>query len=220
MRSGSYHLYSLMNFTRTFAWLRWSTGTALFWALALIARATTVVPPDFDQLVNESDYIIRAVVKSVTSEYRTDSHGKKIITKVALEVREVVAGTPPKEVVLEFLGGRMGDEQMVVEGAPRFHVGDEDILFVRGNGHTIVPLVAMMHGRYPVMKEASSGRKYMARENQIPLRDTAEIAQAMTADLASANRAATSSATPALTPEEFIQRVKAAVNPNYARAKP
>ncbi len=188
--------------------------------MAFIVHATTVLPPDFDQLVNESDYIIHAVVKSVTAEYRTDTYGKKIITKVALEVREVVAGTPPKEVVLEILGGRIGDEQMVIEGAPQFHVGDEDILFVRGNGHTIVPLVAMMHGRYPVMKEASSGRKYMARENQTPLRDTAEIAQAMPAGLASATPASTSNAIPAMTPEEFIQRVKAAVNPSYVRAKP
>ena len=209
-----------MNYTRTSAWLRWLIGTALLSAMAFNARATTVLPPDFDQLVNESDYIIHAVVKSVTAEYRTDTYGKKIITKVALEVREVVAGTPPKEVVLEILGGRMGDEQMVIEGAPRFHVGDEDILFVRGNGHTIVPLVAMMHGRYPVMKEASSGRKYMARENQMPLRDTAEIAQAMPAGLVSATPAATSSASSAMTPEEFIQRVKAAVNPSYVRAKP
>jgi len=210
----------LMNFTRTATWLRWAFGTTAFCVLVIIARATTVLPPDFDQLVNESDYIIHAVVKSVTAEYRNDTYGTKIITKVALEVREVVAGTPPKEVVLELLGGRMGDEQMVVEGAPRFKVGDEDVLFVRGNGHTIVPLVAMMHGRYPVMKDAASGRKYMARENQAPLRDTAEISQAMTASLVPATPGAASAMAPAMTPEDFIQRVKAAVNPNYVRAKP
>jgi len=181
--------------------------------------ATTVIPPDFDQLVNESDYIIRAVVKSVDSEYRTNGNGRKIITKVALDVREVIAGVPPAEVTLEMLGGRVGDEQMVLEGAPRFKVGDEDILFVKGNGHTIVPLVAMMHGRYPIMREASTGRKYMARENKIPLSNTAQVAEPITEKTAAVVQQPAKAATQALTPEEFTQRIKAAVNPRYVRTK-
>jgi hypothetical protein len=211
-----------MKFICTSALLRrWASVAALFLALTAGAWATTVVPPDFNQLVNESDYIIRAVVKSVTSEYRTNTSGKTIITKVALDVREVIAGTPPAEVVLEILGGKIGDEQMVLEGAPRFKVGDEDVLFVRGNGHTIVPLVAMMHGRYPVMQEAGTGRRYMARENKLPLGDTAEVAAPMTDGTAAAPpQTATKAPAQALTPEEFIKRVKAAVNPNYVRAKP
>jgi hypothetical protein len=208
-----------MKFICPATWLKWSASAALFFVLSAGGWATTVIAPDFDHLVNESDYIIRAVVKSVTSEYRTSAHGKKIITKVALDVREVVAGTPPAEVVLEILGGKVGDEQMVVEGAPRFKVGDEDILFVRGNGHTVVPLVAMMHGRYPIMREAATGRKYMARDDKVPLADTAEVAQPMAEGAVATQRAAKAPAQ-AMTPEEFIQHVKAAVNPSYVRAKP
>ncbi len=182
--------------------------------------ATTVIPPDFDQLVNDSDYIIRAVVKSVNSAYQaTNSGGKKIVTKVALDVKEVIAGTPPKDVVLEMLGGRVGNERMVVEGAPNFKVGDEDILFVRGNGHTIVPLVAMMHGRYPIMREAATGRKYMARENKVPLTDTAEISRPITKANAAAVKEPAKAASQAIAPEDFIQRIKSAVNPRYVRTK-
>ena len=189
-------------------------------ASGLRLMATTVIPPDFEELVNESDYIIRAVVKSVESEYRTSGSGRKIITKVALDVREVIAGTPPSEITLEMLGGRVGDEQMVLEGAPRFKVGDEDILFVKGNGHTIVPLVAMMHGRYPIMREAATGRKYMARENKIPLSNTAQVAEPITKETAAAVvPEPAKAATQALSPEEFTQRIKAAVNPRYVRAK-
>lgn len=181
--------------------------------------ATTVIPPDFDQLVNDSDYIIRAVVKSVDSEYQTtNSGGKKIVTKVALDVKEVIAGTPPNDVVLEILGGRVGNERMVVEGAPTFKVGDEDILFVRGNGHTVVPLVAMMHGRYPIMRDAT-GRKYMARENREPLADTAEISQPITKAGTATVKEPAKAASQAMTPEEFIQRIKSTVNPRYVRTK-
>lgn len=196
----------------------------MLWAVLFLTAArlpaTTVIPPDFNQLVNDSDYIIRAVVKSVDSEYQTTSSGgKKIVTKVALDVKEVIAGTPPENVVLEILGGRVGDERMVVEGAPTFKVGDEDILFVRGNGHTIVPLVAMMHGRYPILREAATGRRYMARDNKQPLTDTAEISQPISNAHAAATKAPANVASQALTPEDFIQRIKSAVNSRYVRTK-
>jgi hypothetical protein len=211
--------------------MKFPSGLIRFWKLLLFialgipflagirASATTVIPPDFDQLVNESDYIIRASVKSVDSEFRTNSAGKVIFTKVSLNVLEVIAGTPPADVTLEILGGKVGDQQMVLEGAPRFKVGDEDILFVRDNGHVIVPLVAMMHGRYPILHEPGSGRRYVARENKVPLDNTAQVAQPMGTDgvdLASGPAKAVSSA---LTPEEFVQRIKAAVNPRYVRIK-
>ena len=213
--------------------MKFASGRLTFWqwascvvlGLALLAgsraMATTVIPPDFDQLVNESDYIIRASVKSVDSEFRTNSSGKTIFTKVALNVLEVIAGNPPSEVVLEVLGGKVGNEQMVLEGAPRFKVGDEDILFVRDNGRVIVPLVAMMHGRYPVLRDSNSGKRYMARENKTPLSDTAEIAQPMSKESGAAAGApeTAKTASSALTPEEFVQRIKAAVNPRYVRTK-
>jgi hypothetical protein len=193
---------------------------ALSFLIGVRLSATTVIPPSFDQLVNESDYIVRAVVKSVDSEYQaTDAGGKKIVTMVALDVKEVIAGTPPKDVVLEFLGGRVGNERMVVEGSPQFKVGDEDILFVRGNGHTIVPLVAMMHGRYPIMREAGTGRRYMAKGNRVPLTDTAEISQPITKAESAAMKAPAKSADEAMTPDQFIQQIKSAVNPRYVRAK-
>ena len=198
---------------------RWLPAAAVFAALVCGAPATTVIAPDFDQLVNESDYVVRAVVKSVTSEYRASPNGRKIITKVEVEVREVVTGTPPARVVLEMLGGKVGDESMVLEGAPQFKVGDEDVLFVSGNGQNIYPLFAIMHGRYPVLREPGTGRIYMARSNQVPLQDTAEVAQAMTDGGAAALPGKGKNPAQALTPEQFVQQIKAAVNPGYVRSR-
>src|SRR5882757_889291 len=143
------------------------------------ARATTVNPPEFADLVNESDFIVRAVVKSVTSEY-AQPNSKKIITKVTLDVREVIAGTPTQPLVLVMLGGRVGDNEMTIEGAPKFQVGDEDILFVQGNGQQIYPLVAIMHGRYPIQRESGTGREFVTRSNKVPLQDPLEVALPMT----------------------------------------
>jgi hypothetical protein len=177
-----------------------------------------VVPPDFPQLVNESDYIVRAVVKSVTSEWRESQGRRDIFSFVELEVREVIAGQPPQPLILQMLGGKVGDEEMTVAGAPKFAVGDEDVLFIQGNGRNISPLFAIMHGRYPVMTEKVSGRKYIARNNRVPLQDTAEVALPMGEGAAATLQLRMKNPAQALTPDQFAQRVKAAVNPAYRRA--
>lgn len=186
--------------------------------LPLRIAATTVVPPQFEELVNESDYIVRTVVKSIRSE-REEANGQShIYTFVELEVRETIAGTPPQPLVLRMLGGQIGNVVMEVEGAPKFVVGQEDILFVRGNGRQFTPLTAMMHGRYRIMKEAASGRSYVARSNDQPLKTVSEVARPMTE--AGALAAPTPPAQ-ALTPEAFTQQIRNTINPNYrpTRAK-
>ena len=42
---------------------------------------------------------------------------------------------------------------MEVTDAPKFKVGDRDILFVENNGTQFVPLVGIMHGRFRVKKD-------------------------------------------------------------------
>ena len=196
---------------------RWLTACCLLLAGGVTVSATSVVPPDFPQLVNESDYIVRAVVKSVTCEWRESQGHRHIFTLVELDVREVIAGQPPRPLILEMLGGKVGQEAMVIAGAPKFQIGDEDILFIQGNGQNISPLVAIMHGRYPVLKEKGSGREYMARNNHVPLQDTAEVALPMSEGSATALQLRMKNPAQALTPIDFIQRVKKAVDPAYRK---
>lgn len=173
--------------------------------LALSARATTVVPPDFPTLVNGSDYIVRVVVTDVAAEKRAGVRGTKIYTQVEFETLEVIAGSPPPRVVLDFLGGRVGDEQLSVGGMPRFRVGDEDILFVSGNGRTICPLYAMNHGRFPVAKDANSGRRYVVRADGMPLQSVADSATPLAEDGARPRAASAAG----LAPEEFVRQIRA-----------
>lgn len=176
----------------------------------LQAVATTVEPPEFNTLVNESDYVIHAVTRSVTAEKRPSARGVKIVTRVELDVVERVAGTAPDTVVLELVGGRVGREALVVEGMPQFYVGDENILFVRDNGRSVCPLVGMMHGRYRVERDAATGRRYVVRNDGRPLRTTAEVTLPNREQSLSQSEQQTT-ASQALGPTEFIQQIKAAV---------
>jgi hypothetical protein len=172
-------------------------------------RATSIVPPEFPDLVNQSDFIVRAVVKSVVSDYARPG-SRKIITMVEMDVREVIAGTPTQPLVLRVLGGKVGQEEMIIEGAPRFTVGDEGIYFVQGNGRQIYPLVAMMHGVYPIKREAD-GREFITRNNRVPLRDTAEVALPMTDGGAAELQRRMSRPDQALTPADFVRQIRTAV---------
>jgi hypothetical protein len=146
---------------------RWLAVFALL-ALLPAARATSIIVPDFDTMVGRSDYIVRAVVKSVASQWRDnpDKPGSRYIgTLVELDVKEVIKGAPPSPLVLDLVGGRVGEQEMTIDGAPKFTVGQESILFIKGNGRQIIPWVGMRHGQYPVRRDKRTGEDQVVRND-------------------------------------------------------
>lgn len=143
---------------------------------------TTIIPPTFDELVGQSDYVVRVVITSVAPERRpsVDHPGSTyIMSRVAVETREVLKGQPPSPLVLEMLGGKIGDEQLVVQGAPRLAVGEEHILFVRGNSRVISPFVGLGHGAYRIERDPQSGADRVLRANGRPLYHESEISSSL-----------------------------------------
>lgn len=187
------------------------------WLAASPARATTVIAPDFDSLVSGADYVVRAVVKSVTCEYRTTPRGQAIFTKVELTVLETITGTPPTPLVLDLLGGTVNGVTMQVQGVPQFHVGDEDILFVQSNGHQYFPLVGIMNGKYPVKRDPTTGVAYVARSNGVALYDEKDVKQEMGS--AAAAQAQHAGQAP-LSPEAFAGKIRAAAQNKANPPKP
>lgn len=184
-------------------------GLLLGLATAPAGFATTVIAPEFPELVNGSDYIVRARIKSLTYETKSRAGRELIFTNLEVEVLEVIAGTPPSPLVLTMLGGKMGDLELTVDGAPKFAVGDEDILFVSGNGRNFHPLHGVMHGRYPVRKDRLSGREYMTRNNGVTLADVAEVALPLVAGKSAEVQQRLRRVEDALTPDEFARQIKA-----------
>jgi len=191
------------------------TGALLLAAPA--ARALSVVPPTFPELVAESESIVRGEVTAITSAYVDAPGGERPIkTFVAFRVERTLKGVAPATgtVTLVFLGGTVGAETLEVSGMPKFKVGDREILFVARNGKTFCPLIAAGHGRYRVLRDAVTRRDYVARENRTPLESTEEVALPLVAPGAAARL---KSAARALTPEAFeslvLQAVAATASP-------
>ena len=170
---------------------------------------TTVAPPEFAELVNGSDYVVRARVIGITHEVRTVGSKSTPFTLVELAVREVISGQPPSPLVLTILGGPIDGSELVISGAPRFAVGDEDILFVADNGRSVFPLYGLMHGRYPIQRDASSGREYVTRVNGEPLDDVSRVSLPLidAALVGTARRAAR--ADQGMSPSDFASQIQA-----------
>lgn len=175
------------------------------------AWATVIIPPQFEELAARSDYVVRGRVTDMSSERVVKGTSRKIFTRVKVEVLEVITGTPPAELVLVCLGGRVGDEELVVDRAPVFNVGEESILFVSRNGRALSPLYAMNYGHYPVRTDAATKRRYVARGNEVPLESVAEIAQPLRDGPAASAERERRQAAQALSPEEFSREIKAIV---------
>jgi hypothetical protein len=183
----------------------------LLLALAAFARATTVEPPSFPELVAEADSIYRGQVKSVEAHHVAAPGGESVIkTFVTFTVEHTLKGAAQAEVVLQFLGGTVGDDSLEVGGVPQFRVGQREILFVQKNGAQFCPLVRIMHGRYRIETEAATGRDFVARENRAPLADVSEVQLPMTeAPVAALRRTPAQGLSPAAFEASIASEVRA-----------
>jgi hypothetical protein len=147
--------------------------------------ATTVIPPSFDDLVSRAEMIIQGSVTDVRSEWTGEGAQRHIMSYVTVKVEDAIKGNPGATVTLQMLGGTVGAETMQVSDAPKFKVGDRDILFVENNGTQFIPLVGIMHGRFRVKKD-ETGRDAVFTNEGSPVSDLNQLGKDEAA--ASANR--------------------------------
>lgn len=142
--------------------------------IACTALATTVIPPSFEELVSRAEMIFQGSVTDVRSEWTGEGAQRHIMSYVTVKVEDAIKGNPGSTVTLEMLGGTVGGETLEVTDAPKFKVGDRDILFVENNGTQFVPLVGIMHGRFRVKKDAT-GQDAVFTNDGSPLSDITQL---------------------------------------------
>jgi len=145
--------------------------------------ATTVVPPTFEQLVGQAEFVVRAEVHDVRCEETLRDGHPVIHTYVTLEVLRSLKGQAPEVMELRLLGGTVGERTLHVPGVPRFTPGERCLLFIENNGRQFCPLVAIMHGRYRVERRATDGLELVRRDNGAPLRAPSDVSLPMGAPI-------------------------------------
>ena len=139
------------------------------------AQATTVIPPTFDELVREAELIFQGTVTNVESQWTGEGGKRHIVSYITIQVEDALKGTPDASFTIRMLGGTVGDETMEVSDAPKFKVGDREILFVENNGRQFIPLVGIMYGRFRVQKDEQTGADVVLNNAGKPVSDLAEL---------------------------------------------
>ena len=150
------------------------------------AQATTVIPPTFDELVAQAEVIFQGDVTDVKSQWVGEGAQRHIVSYVTFKVEDALKGTPGQSYTIRMLGGTVDGETMGVSDAPKFKVGDKDILFVQNNGNQFVPLVGIMHGRFHV-KRNQAGQEVVSNDEDEPVKNVARLGRSEAADGPEAN---------------------------------
>ena len=129
---------------------------ASFLALGISpARAATVAPVTFEQLVVQSSHITRGEVIATNSRWN-DSR-TTIVTDVRLRTLESFKGSS-SELVFTQIGGTVGKLKVSAEGVAPFVVGDEVIVFVKPVNDGL-QLTGATQGRFDVVTDPRNGQK-------------------------------------------------------------
>jgi hypothetical protein len=144
-------------------------------AFVRVTTATTVIPPTFEQLVQQAELIFLGTVTDVKSVWEGEGAQRHIETYVTFQIQDSVKGDAGNSYTIRMLGGTVGDETMLVTDAPKFEVGGSDILFVEHNYDQFVPLVGIGHGRFHVQHDEETGRDIVVNDEGEPLRDVTKL---------------------------------------------
>jgi hypothetical protein len=173
----------------------------VFIGIALVRMtATTVIPPTFEQLVKQADFIFQGTVTDFRSVWEGEGGQRHIETFVTFKVEDNMKGDAGASYTIRMLGGTVGDETMEVTDAPKFKVGDRDILFVEHNYDQFVPLVGIGHGRFHVQRDEQTGRDIIVNAEGEAVRDLTQLGR-------NEDAAATADITEAISPDDLKSAV-------------
>lgn len=130
------------------------------------APALVVVKRDFPDLVARAEQVVVGTVVDVRDA--TDEGGTPY-TFVTFDDLSVLKGTVGDTLTLRFYGGRAGDFAVQVPDMPTFTPGERAVLFVRGNGRDVCPLVGVWQGRFQVRYDAAARTEIVADADGRPL---------------------------------------------------
>jgi hypothetical protein len=139
-------------------------------------RAMSMHPISFSVLVSNSTQILRVQVTDVSSRWDVSPNGRVIHTYVACNILRTLKGNPESTITLRFLGGQVGDVHMEIPEMPSFQVGETYVVFVALNNEAFCPIVGVINGSYPLLKDASTQVEHVLRGNRQPLASVDDIA--------------------------------------------
>jgi hypothetical protein len=114
--------------------------------------AATFEWKDFEALVAEAEEIFVGTVTELPARRLATG---AIVTDVGFDDVRVLKGPHTERVILQVLGGTVDGETMELKGAPQFRSGVRYLVFAKGNGTSIMPVVGGDHGLFQVVVDGA-----------------------------------------------------------------
>jgi hypothetical protein len=118
------------------------------------ARATTVAPVAFTEMVSDSQIIVHGSVIDVRA--RAAGGRGTIETVVTVAVATPLKGDTASAVMFRVPGGQVGRYRRVMVGAPTFTPGEEVVLFLSGHAPAMPMPFGLHQGVYRVTRSAGT----------------------------------------------------------------
>ena len=142
---------------------------ALFGAMAVPsgdAGATILIKKNLKQLAAEAELIVVGQVKATRSEWYRDT--KLIYTHNTIAVSSVLKGKAGESVVVSEPGGTVGDITGVVEGAPKYAIGERVILFCKRDALGLMRTHGMIQGRFAIVRNRATREDVVMTARTMP----------------------------------------------------
>jgi hypothetical protein len=120
-------------------------------AAAVPAAATVLLRQEVEDLARLSENIVHARVIDIAS--RWNGARTMIETDVTLDVIRDLRGASRRHPVIVVPGGWVDGYRQVVDGAPRFHLDDEVVVFVRRDAAGRLRVTGMVQGLSRVARD-------------------------------------------------------------------
>ncbi len=117
------------------------------------SSATTLVRMSVRELARQSTYVARVRCAQVTSQ----AEGNLVWTLTAFQVLDAWKGSPPPRFTVRLPGGEAAGLRVTVEGAPRFAVGEDVVLFLSADRGRQMNIVSWAQGTFRIRKNPRSG---------------------------------------------------------------
>lgn len=135
-------------------------GVALSMLAAVTAHATTLMRMSLAQLAQASQKIVR--VRCVANNTAWDDG--EIWTLTTFDVEETWRGSMSATITVRLLGGRTAQFTSWVSGVPRFHPGEEVVLFLEGTSRGDYSVVSWQQGTFRIRRVAGSGEEGVTQD--------------------------------------------------------
>lgn len=125
------------------------------------ARATTLQRLSLDQLAAGSDGVARVNFLAAESRWENGT----IWTVTTLRVVETIKGNLPSEISVRLPGGRVGHLAATVEGTPRFHAGDDAIVFLKTSPAGGFSVAGWVQGMFRISRDPRTGTQSVTQDS-------------------------------------------------------